>query len=160
MVWRSCLIMSNAIAFIKIIYKSSDLDIDKADLINRGLSEIEIKHLGAKSTNSGYILPIKNPLGQILGFQIRLRNADSGRYRWHKPFGISAQQQNGELPLAFYGDVQVDCRRVVLVEGTGVKPYLAAKCVVVWQSELRVVSLSLVKKLYKVTLTRLGLSLS
>ena len=101
--------------------------LDKADLVSRGLSEIEIKHLGAKSTNSGYILPIKNPLGQILGFQIRLRDADSGRYRWHKPFGISAQQQNGELPLAFHGDVQVDCRRVVLVEGTGVKPYLAAK---------------------------------
>ncbi len=105
-----------------------DLDsLDKADLVSRGLSELEIKHLGAKSTNSGYILPIKNPLGQILGFQIRLRDANSGRYRWHKPFGISAQQQNGELPLAFHGDVQVDCQRVVLVEGTGVKPYLASK---------------------------------
>ncbi|NMF61003.1 hypothetical protein [Pseudanabaena yagii] len=105
-----------------------DLDsLDKADLISRGLSELEIKHLGAKSTISGYILPIKNPLGQILGFQIRLRDADSGRYRWHKPFGISAQQQNGELPLAFHGDIQVDCQRVVLVEGTGVKPYLASK---------------------------------
>jgi hypothetical protein len=66
-------------------------------------------------------------LGQILGFQIRLRDASSGRYRWHKPFGLSAQQQNGELPLAFHGDLQVDCQRVVLVEGTGVKPYIAAK---------------------------------
>ena len=101
--------------------------LDKADLENRGLSELEIKYLGAKSTNSGYILPIKNPNGKILGFQIRLRDATSGRYRWHKPFGISAQQQNGELPLAFHGDIQVDCQRVVLVEGTGVKPYLAAK---------------------------------
>ncbi len=105
-----------------------DLDsLDQADLINRGLSESEINHLEAKSTNSGYILPIKNPDGKILGFQIRLRDADSGRYRWHKPFGISAQQQNGELPLAFHGDIQVDCQRVVLVEGTGVKPYLASK---------------------------------
>jgi len=105
-----------------------DLDsLDKADLVSRGLSELEIMHLGAKSTSSGYILPIKNPLGQILGFQIRLRDAHSGRYRWHKPFGISAQQQNGELPLAFHGDLQVDCQRVVLVEGTGVKPYLASK---------------------------------
>ncbi|BBC27075.1 hypothetical protein [Pseudanabaena sp. ABRG5-3] len=105
-----------------------DLDsLDKADLVSRGLSELEIEYLGTKSTNSGYILPIKNPLGQILGFQIRLRDADSGRYRWHKPFGLSAQQQNGELPLAFHGDLQVDCQRVVLVEGTGVKPYLAAK---------------------------------
>ncbi|MBD2319059.1 hypothetical protein [Phormidium tenue] len=105
-----------------------DLDsLDRADLVSRGLSDAEIKSLGAKSTNSGYILPIKNPNGKILGFQIRLRDAASGRYRWHKPFGISAQQQNGELPLAFHGDIQVDCQRVVLVEGTGVKPYLAAK---------------------------------
>ncbi|MEA5490197.1 hypothetical protein VB775_25560, partial [Pseudanabaena sp. CCNP1317] len=101
--------------------------LDKADLESRGLSELEIQYLGAKSTNSGYILPIKNPDGKILGFQIRLRYANSGRYRWHKPFGISAQQQNGELPLAFHGDIQVDCQRVVLVEGTGVKPYLASK---------------------------------
>jgi hypothetical protein len=105
-----------------------DLDsLDRADLVSRGLSELEIQHLGAKSTSSGYILPIKNPLGQIFGFQIRLRDANSGRYRWHKPFGISAQQQNGELPLAFHGDIQVDCQHVVLVEGTGIKPYLASK---------------------------------
>ena len=105
-----------------------DLDsLDRADLVSRGLSEIEIKHLGTKSTGFGYILPIKNPQWQILGFQIRLRDTASGRYRWHKPFGISAQQHNGELPLAFHGDVQVDCQRVVLVEGTGVKPYLASK---------------------------------
>ncbi|MFZ4557699.1 MAG: hypothetical protein ACOYN8_15160, partial [Pseudanabaena sp.] len=101
--------------------------LDRADLVSRGLSEVEIQYLGAKSTSSGYILPIKNPDGKILGFQIRLRDAASGRYRWHKPFGISAQQQNGELPLAFHGDIQVGCQRVVLVEGTGVKPYLAAK---------------------------------
>jgi hypothetical protein len=101
--------------------------LDKADLEIRGLSELEIQYLGAKSTNSGYILPIKNPNGKIIGFQIRLRDANSGRYRWHKPFGISAQQQNGELPLAFHGDIQGDCQRVVLVEGTGVKPYLASK---------------------------------
>jgi len=105
-----------------------DLDsLDRADLVSRGLSDAEIEHLAAKSTSSGYILPIKNPQGQILGFQIRLRDENSGRYRWHKPFGISAQQQNGELPLAFHGDIQIDCQRVVLVEGTGVKPYLASK---------------------------------
>jgi hypothetical protein len=109
-------------------FQKLDLNsLDKADLVNRGLSDGEIKHLAAKSTSSGYILAIKNPQGQILGFQIRLRDAASGRYRWHKPFGIAAQQQNGELPLAFHGDIQVDCQRVVLVEGTGVKPYLAAK---------------------------------
>ena len=105
-----------------------DLDsLDKADLVSRGLSELDIKHLSAKSTNSGYILPIKSPDSKIIGFQIRLRDTASGRYRWHKPFGISAQQKNGELPLAFHGDIQAVCQRVVLVEGTGVKPYLASK---------------------------------
>ena len=102
-------------------------DLDHADLESRGLSKLEIRHLGAKSTSSGYILPIKNPQSQILGFQIRLRDLTSGRYRWHKPLGISAQQQNGELPLAFHGAMQVDCQRLVLVEGTGVKPYLASR---------------------------------
>ena len=102
-------------------------DLDQADLINRGLSKAEIINLSAKSLNSGYILPIKNPDGKILGFQIRLRDNTSGRYRWYKPFGIPAQQQNGELPLAFHGKVLAVCPRVVLVEGTGVKPYLASK---------------------------------
>jgi hypothetical protein len=101
--------------------------VDKADLKSRGLSESEVVFLRAKSTSSGYILPICNPNKQILGFQIRLHDASSGRYRWHKPFGIAAQQQNGELPLAFYGEIQANCQRVVLVEGTGVKPCLAAK---------------------------------
>jgi hypothetical protein len=112
----------------RIYLKELSLDVvDQADLESRGLSASEIKLLGAKSTGSGYILPIKNPKGQIIGFQTRLRDAASGRYRWHKPLGISAQLQNGELPLAFHGDIQVDCQRIVLVEGTGVKPYLAAK---------------------------------
>ncbi|MBD2175316.1 hypothetical protein H6F42_00100 [Pseudanabaena sp. FACHB-1998] len=109
-------------------------EIDKADLLSRNLSESEIIRLEAKSTKSGYILPIKNPQQQILGFQIRLRDGSSGRYRWHKPWGMSAQQQNGELPLAFYStfyssfpDEAIKGQRVVLVEGTGVKPYLAAK---------------------------------
>jgi hypothetical protein len=109
------------------LHKLSLDPIDQADLQNRSLSESDILRLRAKSTNSGYILPICNPDQQILGFQIRLRDAASGRYRWHKPFGIAAHQQNGELPLAFHGDLQIDCQRVVLVEGTGVKPYLAAK---------------------------------
>ena len=102
-------------------------DADKQDLLNRGLSEQEIINLGAKSTNSGYILPIYNISKQIVGFQIRLRVTNSGRYRWHKPSGIDAHQQNGELPLAFHGDRQLECQRLVLVEGTGVKPYLAAR---------------------------------
>ncbi|BBC26867.1 hypothetical protein [Pseudanabaena sp. ABRG5-3] len=109
------------------LHKLSLNNRDRADLQIRRLSDQEIIDLGAKSTKSGYLLPIKNPQGQILGTQIRLRDVISGRYRWHKPFGIAAQQQNGELPLAFHGEIQPDCHRVVLVEGTGVKPYLASK---------------------------------
>ncbi|ELS31087.1 MULTISPECIES: hypothetical protein [Pseudanabaena] len=106
-------------------------DVDRDDLRRRGLSVLEIASLGAKSVKSGYIVPIANPSRQILGFQVRLRDGRLGRYRWHKPLGIAAQQQNGELPLAVYGavmgDGQVAHRRVLLVEGTGVKPFLAAR---------------------------------
>jgi hypothetical protein len=102
-------------------------NLDETDLLTRGLSKAEITQLSAKSTQSGYILPIRNPERQILGFQIRLREETSGRYRWHKPLGIPAHQDNGELPLAFYGQLLVAADRVVLVEGTGVKPYLASK---------------------------------
>ncbi len=100
---------------------------DISDLQRRKLTEPEIGHLGAKSIKAGYIVPIRNPQGQILGAQIRLRDADSGRYRWHKPYGIDARQQNGELPLAFHAYLPKILDRVVLVEGTGVKSFLAAK---------------------------------
>ncbi|WP_055073694.1 hypothetical protein [Pseudanabaena sp. 'Roaring Creek'] len=106
-------------------------DVDRDDLRRRGLSVLEIASLGAKSVKSGYIVPITNPSRQILGFQVRLRDGRLGRYRWHKPLGMVAQQQNGELPLACYGSVtgdgQVAHHRVLLVEGTGVKPFLAAR---------------------------------
>ncbi|MFN5388855.1 MAG: hypothetical protein ACK5VA_12885 [Pseudanabaena sp.] len=100
---------------------------DISDLQRRRLTEPEIGHLGAKSIKAGYIVPIRNPQGQILGAQIRLRDVDSGRYRWHKLYGIDARQQNGELPLAFHAYLPKILDRVVLVEGTGVKPFLAAK---------------------------------
>ena len=100
---------------------------DKLDLQRRGLTEREILKLGAKSIKAGYIVPIRNPQGQILSAQIRLRDAESGRYRWHKPFGIDARQQNGELPLAFHAYLPAQLERIVLAEGTGVKPFLAAK---------------------------------
>lgn len=119
--------------FTAYLQKLSLDEVDKADLRRRNLSDLEIMVLGAKSTSSGYILPIRDPNKRILGFQIRLRDISSGRYRWHKPLGISAQQDNGELPLAFYpADIldyygDINNHRLVLVEGTGVKPYLAAK---------------------------------
>ncbi len=102
-------------------------DLDKADLLGRGLTESEIIKLGAKSLKTGYILPIRNPQGQIVGSQIRLRANTSGRYRWHKLFGMATHQRNGELPLTFHGNLQGVPTCIVLVEGTGVKPYLAAK---------------------------------
>ena len=109
------------------LQKLSLNDLDKSDLQSRGLTEYEILQLGVKSVKAGYILPIRNLIGQIVGTQIRLRDASSGRYRWHKPFGLAAQQQNGELPLAFYGDIQGIPQRIILVEGTGIKPYIASK---------------------------------
>ncbi|WP_126391407.1 hypothetical protein [Pseudanabaena sp. ABRG5-3] len=102
-------------------------ELDRSDLQRRGLNEQEIARLGAKSVKAGYVLPMRNPKGQIVGAQIRLRDGSSGRYRWHKPFGIAAQQQNGELPLAFHGDRQNPPSRIILAEGTGIKPYFAAR---------------------------------
>jgi hypothetical protein len=102
-------------------------DLDKSDLLGRGLTESEIVNLGAKSLNAGYILPMRNPQGQIVGSQIRLRDNLSGRYRWHKLFGLATHQRNGELPLAFHGNALAVPDHIVLVEGTGVKPYLAAR---------------------------------
>jgi len=102
-------------------------DLDKADLLGRGLTESEIINLGAKSLNAGYLLPISNPQGQIVGSQVRLRSNTSGRYRWHKLFGSATHQRNGELPLAFHGNLEGISASIVLVEGTGIKPYLASK---------------------------------
>ncbi len=108
--------------------------IDRAELHSRGFSDAQIETIGFKSSDDdGYITPICNPQGQIIGAQRRQRKSGSGgRYRWHKPYGWDIHLPNGDVPIAFYWpDLHTALQgtpsyRVVLVEGTGVKPALAA----------------------------------
>jgi len=105
--------------------------VDRDELYSRGLDDDQIARIGFKSLDRGYITPIYNPQGQILGAQLRQRGkVDGGRYRWHKPYGWDIHLPNGDVPLAYFlpfdtlPSTQPD--RVVLTEGTGVKPALAA----------------------------------
>ena len=106
---------------------------DRADLENRlkvaGL-EPDLTKLGAVSLSSGYIIPIPNHDGLLTGAQIRLRgDVEGGRYRWDKcPKGID-RHIDGELPLAVWsapGHASQPVDRLI-VEGTGVKPYIASQ---------------------------------
>jgi hypothetical protein len=104
--------------------------IDRADLYSRGFNDAQIETIGFKSVDTGYITPIRTPQGPILGAQLRRRGAvDGGRYRWHKPYGWDIHLPNGDVPIAFYPpgtSVEGVSDRVLLVEGTGVKPSRAA----------------------------------
>ncbi|NET12752.1 MAG: hypothetical protein F6K08_07775 [Okeania sp. SIO1H6] len=80
-------------------------------------------------TQAGYICPIFNDNGLIIGWQLRLDNADDGgKYRWptsntkKRPDGPTAHLQNGEIPLTIHivkGD-----KNLRLAEGV-LKPYIA-----------------------------------
>jgi hypothetical protein len=106
--------------------------IDRAELHSRGFNDAQIETIGFKSIDDdGYITPIRNPQGLIIGAQRRQRKSfNGGRYRWHKPYGWDIHLPNGDVPIAFYWPYlhapQGTPDRVVLVEGTGVKPALAA----------------------------------
>jgi hypothetical protein len=107
-------------------------DIDRTNLYSRGLNDAQIEAIGFKSVIDGYITPIRNPQGLIIGAQLRRRETgNSERYRWHKPYGWDIHLPNGDVPIAFYlpflyPETQGTPARVILVEGTGVKPALAA----------------------------------
>lgn len=133
---------------------------DRADLKRRGLSDEQIEQGGFKSveqwqqleselphqlpgtnldglslnTQPGYLCPIKDADGLIVGCQIRLRDAnDGGRYRWltsatkKRPTGPTPHLPNGELPLAVHRPHEVKLSGIGMTEGTGVKPFLAAQ---------------------------------
>jgi hypothetical protein len=105
--------------------------IDRTDLYDRGFNDAQIEAIGFKSLDDGYITPIRTPRGQIIGAQLRRRKiVDGGRYRWHKPYGWDIHLPNGDVPIAFYWPFGTALQgipdRIVLVEGTGVKPARAA----------------------------------
>jgi hypothetical protein len=136
--------------------------IDKADLLARGFTKAQIEQLGFKSvekyqkltgkyhtrlpgvnrynqvvaSDSGYLIPVRNYDGLIVGLQLRLRNpVDTGRYRWvNSPddgtilkLAIPAKgfEPALENPLAIFKPENPDS--IWIVEGTGVKPFLTSQ---------------------------------
>ena len=126
---------------------------DRADLHRRGLTDAQIAAWGVKSVEQwqsldfalpialpgvsadgfhlncqpGYLCPIYNADEQIVGFQIRLRINDDGRYRWFtsatkkNPNGATPHLPNGELPIAVHRPDEIRRRAIALVEGVGAK---------------------------------------
>lgn len=92
------------------------------DLLDRGLDDLDIRKLGVFSTGAGYAIPIRAMNGLMVGAQVKIL---SGGYRWESA-GLNQLSETGELPLAIWGNT-IDPNRIVFTEGTGVKPYLAAK---------------------------------
>jgi hypothetical protein len=133
---------------------------DRADLLRRGLTNKQIKTWGVKSveqwqkltsrvspllsgvspdgyslnvSGAGYLCPIRDIDGLIVGCQIRLRQADEGRYRWFssttkaRPDGPTPHLQNGELPLAIHRPSKLKLNSIGMAEGVGAKPFIASE---------------------------------
>jgi hypothetical protein len=126
-----------------------------SDLKRRGFSPEEIDRSGFKSVSKyqrlnkrfdtrlpginsdgralvvddGYLCPVRNIDGLVVGVQVRLSDPNAGgRYRWlSTPKQATLKiQPNDELPLAVFhpsGEV----KGIGFVEGTGAKPFFAAE---------------------------------
>jgi hypothetical protein len=134
---------------------------DKADLVRRGFTNEQIELSGFKSVeryqdlqsrfsnllpgvtsdgrklivpNAGYLCPIRNIDGLIVGCQIRLRalpTGESNRYRWlssqvHTLHFYPEGSLKGELPLAIFKP-EGESEGIALAEGTGAKPFLVSQ---------------------------------
>ena len=73
----------------------------------------------------GIACPAFNSDGKVIGYQIRLSTADSGKYRWPKG-QVSSHLQNGELPLTITGPNLADAEIIWLTEGI-LKPFVASQ---------------------------------
>jgi hypothetical protein len=138
---------------------------DRDDLHRRGFTDEQINEWGVKSVEQwqrltvelphtlpgvnldgrslntpypGYLCPILDTEGLIVGFQIRTRNPKPGhpRYYWltsktkKRPNGSTPHLPSGELPLTIVKPQQSDSEAkgaIALVEGTGAKPHLLAE---------------------------------
>ncbi|MEW5858115.1 MAG: hypothetical protein AB1861_12135 [Cyanobacteriota bacterium] len=90
---------------------------------------------GRSLTNSqvGLLCPVWNPQGQIVGWQLRLDNADNGgKYRWptsasqKRPHGATAHLVNSELPITCCRPAGEPRKGIGLVEGI-LKPQITAQ---------------------------------
>jgi hypothetical protein len=163
---ESLSIAERDIAARAILAQLSLNDIDRQDLIRRGFTTQQIKQIGFKSIDpfqrlqtpvnprfsgvnvqgdrlnnwsmGGVLIPVYAITGEILGFQIRNREANAkGRYRWlssaweqGRSNGSAPNLPNGELPLTHvYPQLlgaETKQREISFAEGTGAKPNLAA----------------------------------
>ena len=71
-------------------------------------------------------MPFKGLEGKYVGMQWRIADpGDEGRYRWHNLSGGKYYPGTDELPIAVY---KIDRPTMIaLIEGTGLKPMLAAE---------------------------------
>ncbi|MBW4445175.1 MAG: hypothetical protein KME10_29150 [Plectolyngbya sp. WJT66-NPBG17] len=133
--------------------------VDRADLHKRNLTDEQIAKWGVKSVGqwqklehelphtlsgvnltgdslsvpgAGYLCPIQDVEGFLVGFQIRLRDSDI-RYLWltsatkKRPNGSTPHLPNGELPLAVHRSEHLIQQNIALVEGVGAKPFITAQ---------------------------------
>jgi uncharacterized protein (DUF927 family) len=100
---------------------------DRTDLTRRGLTDEDIRIITPVNDGKrGYIIPIRDKDGSMVGGQRRLSNAATGgKYRWATT-GENQVPPTNELPLAHWQH-SPHPQSIVLMDGTGVKPYLAAK---------------------------------
>jgi uncharacterized protein (DUF927 family) len=103
------------------------LEADRADLTRRGLTDDDLAKLTPiNDGRGGYVIPIRDRDGLMVGGQRRLSDAASGgKYRWATN-GENHIPPTNELPLAHWQH-SPHVQSIVLMDGTGVKPYLAAK---------------------------------
>ena len=102
--------------------RSSLNERDRADLQRRGITDPSI----ALSCEFGYAVPFKGLEGKYVGAQWRYADpGDGGRYRWHNLPGGKQFPGTDEMPIAVYK--VAGPTMIALVEGTGVKPKLAAE---------------------------------
>jgi hypothetical protein len=91
-------------------------------------------NLDGRSLNvaqAGYLCPLHDVDGRLVGCQLRLRDSKSGgRYRWltsntkKRAHGSTPHLPNAELPLAVHRPPQVQRSAIAMVEGVGAKPFL------------------------------------
>ena len=104
--------------------------------ISHSLAGINIIGSGLTTPHSGYLCPIWNPQGLLIGWQLRLDKAeDGGKYRWptsaskKRPQGPTAHLPNGELPLTCCRPLEgkPESLTIGLIEGVGLKPFITAQ---------------------------------
>jgi len=104
--------------------------------VSHQLAGVNITGHGLTNFHSGYICPIRNPQGLLIGWQQRLNTTEKAdKYRWStsiskkRPNGPTAHLRNGELPITCCRPVDGKplIPEIGLIEGVGPKPFITAQ---------------------------------